>query len=519
MSTKIYPIGIQNFEKIRNDGYFYIDKTALMYQMVKTGRYYFLSRPRRFGKSLLVSTLEAYFQGKKELFEGLAVEKLEKDWIKYPILHLDLNIEKYDTSESLDNILDKSLTAWEKLYGAEPSERSFSLRFAGIIERACKLAGQRVVILVDEYDKPMLQAIGNEELQKQFRNTLKPFYGALKTMDGCIKFAFLTGVTKFGKVSVFSDLNNLDDISMWNEYVEICGISEREIHNNLETELHEFAAARGITYDKLCEELRECYDGYHFTHNSIGMYNPFSLLNAFKRKDFGSYWFETGTPTYLVKLLQKHHYDLERMTHEETDAQVLNSIDSESTNPIPVIYQSGYLTIKDYDREFRLYRLGFPNDEVRYGFLNFLLPFYTAVTDEERSFYIGKFVQELRTGNVDAFMHRFEAFFADFPYELNDQTERHYQVIIYLIFKLMGQFTQAEVHSSRGRADAVVKTPKFVYVFEFKLKGTAGQTLQQIEEKGYTLPYAAEGRQVIKVGVEFSAEKRNVERWMVEEEK
>ena len=383
MSHKIYPIGIQNFEKIRNDGYFYIDKTALMYQMVKTGSYYFLSRPRRFGKSLLVSTLEAYFQGKKELFEGLAVEKLEKDWIKYPILHLDLNIEKYDTSESLDNILDKSLTAWEKLYGAEPSERSFSLRFAGIIERACKLAGQRVVILVDEYDKPMLQAIGNEELQKQFRNTLKPFYGALKTMDGCIKFAFLTGVTKFGKVSVFSDLNNLDDISMWNEYVEICGISEREIHNNLETELHEFAAARGITYDKLCEELRECYDGYHFTHNSIGMYNPFSLLNAFKRKDFGSYWFETGTPTYLVKLLQKHHYDLERMTHEETDAQVLNSIDSESTNPIPVIYQSGYLTIKGYDEEFGMYRLGFPNREVEEGFVRFLLPYYANVNKVE----------------------------------------------------------------------------------------------------------------------------------------
>ena len=383
MSHKIYPIGIQNFESLRQDGYFYIDKTALMYQMVKTGRYYFLSRPRRFGKSLLVSTLEAYFQGKKELFEGLAVEKLEKDWIKYPILHLDLNIEKYDTSESLDNILDKSLTAWEKLYGAEPSERSFSLRFAGIIERACKLAGQRVVILVDEYDKPMLQAIGNEELQKQFRNTLKPFYGALKTMDGCIKFAFLTGVTKFGKVSVFSDLNNLDDISMRKDYVEICGVSDQELHDTLDAELHEFADVRGVTYDKLCAELKECYDGYHFTHNSIGMYNPFSLLNAFKYREFGSYWFETGTPTYLVKLLQKHHYDLERMTHEETDAQVLNSIDSESTNPIPVIYQSGYLTIKGYDEEFGMYRLGFPNREVEEGFVRFLLPYYANVNKVE----------------------------------------------------------------------------------------------------------------------------------------
>ena len=269
MSTKIYPIGIQNFEKIRNDGYLYIDKTALMYQMVKTGSYYFLSRPRRFGKSLLISTLEAYFQGKKELFTGLAVERLEKDWIKYPILHLDLNIEKYDTPESLDNILEKSLTAWEKLYGAEPSERSFSLRFAGIIERACKQAGQRVVILVDEYDKPMLQAIGNEELQKEFRNTMKAFYSVLKTMDGCIQFAFLTGVTKFGKVSVFSDLNNLDDISMRKQYVDICGVSEKELHDNLEIELHELADANELTYGELCNRLREYYDGYHFTYNSI----------------------------------------------------------------------------------------------------------------------------------------------------------------------------------------------------------------------------------------------------------
>ena len=256
MSNKIYPIGIQNFESLRQDGYFYIDKTALMYQMVKTGSYYFLSRPRRFGKSLLISTLEAYFQGKKELFTGLMVEKLEKDWIEHPILHLDLNIEKYDALESLDNILDKSLTAWEKLYGAEPSERSFSLRFAGIIERACQKTGQRVVILVDEYDKPMLQAIGNEDLQKQFRDTLKPFYGALKTMDGCIKFALLTGVTKFGKVSVFSDLNNLKDISMDERFVDICGITEKEIHDNLEEELHQLAEKQKMSYEQVCAELK-----------------------------------------------------------------------------------------------------------------------------------------------------------------------------------------------------------------------------------------------------------------------
>ena len=516
MSNKIYPIGIQNFEKIRNDGYFYIDKTALMYQMVKTGSYYFLSRPRRFGKSLLISTLEAYFQGKKELFEGLAVEKLEKDWIKHPILHLDLNIEKYDTPESLDKILNDNLEYWESQYGTRPSETSFSLRFAGIIQRACEKTGQRVVILVDEYDKPMLQAIGNEELQKQFRNTLKPFYGALKTKDGYIKFALLTGVTKFGKVSVFSDLNNLDDISMWNEYVEICGVSEREIHENLEAELHEFAAARGITYDKLCEDLRECYDGVHFTHNSIGMYNPFSLLNAFKRKEFGSYWFETGTPTYLVKLLKKHHYDLERMAHEETDVQVLNSIDSESTNPIPVIYQSGYLTIKGYDEEFGMYRLGFPNREVEEGFIRFLLPFYANVNKVESPFEIQKFVREVRSGDYNSFFRRLQSFFADTTYEVIRDQELHYENVLFIVFKLLGFYTKVEYHTSEGRIDLVLQTDKFIYIMEFKLNGTAEEALQQINDKHYALPFETDERKLFKIGVNFSAETRNIEKWIVE---
>ena len=516
MSNKIYPIGIQNFESLRQDGYFYIDKTALMYKMVKTGRYYFLSRPRRFGKSLLVSTLEAYFQGKKELFEGLAIEKLEKDWIKYPILHLDLNIEKYDTPESLDKILNDNLEYWESQYGTRPSETSFSLRFAGIIQRACEKTGRRVVILVDEYDKPMLQAIGNENLQKQFRDTLKPFYGGLKTKDGYIKFALLTGVTKFGKVSVFSDLNNLDDISMWNEYVELCGVSEREIHENLENELHEFASARGVTYEKLCDELRACYDGYHFTHDSIGMYNPFSLLNAFKRKEFGSYWFETGTPTYLVRLLQKHHYDLERMAHEETDSQVLNSIDSESNNPIPVIYQSGYLTIKGYDERFGIYRLGFPNREVEEGFIRFLLPYYANVDKIESPFEILKFVREVESGDYDSFFRRLQSFLADTTYEVVRERELHYENVLFIVFKLVGFYTKVEYHTSHGRIDLVLQTDKFIYIMEFKLDGTAEEALQQINEKRYALPFESDGRKLFKIGVNFSAETRNIEKWVVE---
>ena len=515
MSSKIYPIGIQNFEKIRTDGYFYIDKTALIYQMVKTGSYYFLSRPRRFGKSLLISTLEAYFLGKKELFEGLAMEKLEKDWITYPIFHMDLNTEKYDTRESLDSILNFTLEKWEQQYGTAPSETTFALRFRGLIERAYKQTGQRVVILIDEYDKPMLQAISNEKLQKQFRDTLKPFYGALKTMDGYIKFAFLTGVTKFGKVSVFSDLNNLDDISMRKDYVEICGVSDQELHENLDIELHEFAETQGLSYDKLCTKLKEYYDGYHFTHNSIGIYNPFSLLNAFKYKEFGSYWFETGTPTYLVKLLKKHHYDLERMAHEETDAQVLNSIDSESTNPIPVIYQSGYLTIKGYDERFGIYRLGFPNREVEEGFIRFLLPFYANVNKVESPFEVQKFVREVETGDYDSFFHRLQSFFADTTYEVIREQELHYENVLFIVFKLVGFYTKVEYHTNNGRVDLILQTDKFIYIMEFKLNGTAEEALQQINNKRYALPFEADGRKLFKIGINFSEKTRNIEKWVV----
>lgn len=519
MSNKIYPIGIQNFEKLRKDGYFYIDKTALIYRMVTTGSYYFLSRPRRFGKSLLISTLKAYFQGKKELFEGLAIEKLEKDWVKYPILHIDLNTEKYNTPESLENKLNDTLVQWEETYGTRPSEVSLAMRFEGIIDRACRKEGQRVVILVDEYDKPMLQAIGNEELQKSFRNTLKAFYGALKSKDGCIKFGMLTGVTKFGKVSVFSDLNNLEDISMRKQYVELCGITNQELHDNLEAELHEFAEAKEQTYDEICEELRKQYDGYHFTHNSVGIYNPFSLLHAFKNMEFDNYWFETGTPSYLVELLQNHHYDLHRMAHEETDADVLNSIDSTSTNPIPVIYQSGYLTIKGYDSRFGIYRLGFPNSEVEEGFIKYLLPFYTQKSAVESGFEIQKFVREVESGDYESFFRRLRSFFADTPYELVRDLELHYQNVLFIVFKLVGFYVKAEYRTSEGRIDLVLQTDKFIYVMEFKLDGTAEEALQQINEKHYAQPFEADERKLFKIGVNFSAATRNIEKWLVVEER
>lgn len=515
--SKLYPIGIQNFESLRNDGYFYVDKTALLYRLVKTGRYFFLSRPRRFGKSLMISTLQAYFEGKKELFEGLAIEQLEKDWVKRPVLHLDLNIEKYNTPESLDKILNDTLEQWEELYGTRPSETSFSLRFAGIIRRACEKSGERVAILVDEYDKPMLQAIGDVELQKAFRTTLKPFYGVLKSMDGYIKFALLTGVTKFGKVSVFSDLNNLNDISMDDLYVELCGITEKEIHTNFEDELHELADAQRMSYEDVCRELKACYDGYHFVENSIGIYNPFSLLNTFLKMKFGNYWFETGTPSYLVELLKRHNYDLYRMAHEETNADILNSIDPESTNPIPVIYQSGYLTIKGYDPRFGMYRLGFPNREVEEGFLKYLMPFYANADKVDSPFQIQKFVNEVETGQIDAFFRRLSSLMADTPYELVRDLELHYQNILFIVFKLVGFYVKAEYHTSEGRVDLVLQTDKYTYVMEFKFDSTAEEALRQINEKHYARPFEADTtRTLYKIGVNFSSKTRNIEKWLVE---
>ena len=511
---KLYPVGIQNFEKLRKDGYCYIDKTEKIYELVKTGSYYFLSRPRRFGKSMLISTLNAYFQGKKELFGGLAIEALEKEWKQYPVLHLDLNIEKFDTEDSLNDILNRNLVEWESLYGSDPAEVSLSLRFAGVVKRACLKTGMRTVILVDEYDKPLLQAIAKPELQNRFRNTLKPFYGVLKTMDGYIKFALLTGVTKFGKISVFSDLNNLEDISWDRNYFDICGISEQELQDNFSDDIQALADANGQTFTQACEQLKADYDGYHFYPYSPGIYNPFSLLNTFKKRQYGRYWFETGTPTYLVELLKSHKYDLYRMAHEKTTSDVLDSIDASSTNPIPVIYQSGYLTIKGYIPEPRIYELGFPNREVEEGFLKFLLPYYTPLQETEGGFAIWEFISDVKSGDIDSFMKRLQAFLADCPYEMAKDVELHYQNVLFIVFRLAGLYTQVEYHTSRGRIDLVLQTDSYVYVMEFKLDGSAEQAIAQIEEKQYALPFAKDSRKVYTIGVNFSSETRNIEKWI-----
>lgn len=510
-----YPIGIQDFESLQKNGFVYVDKTALVYKLADEGKYYFLSRPRRFGKSLLVSTMAAYFSGKRELFKGLAMEKLEKNWTKYPIMHLDLNIGKYDTIETLNEILDYHVTQWEKDYGQSDKQYSLPLRFASVIENASRRTGHPVVILVDEYDKPMLQAIGNKELQDEYRKTLKAFYSVLKSQDKYIRFAFLTGVTKFGKVSVFSDLNNLIDISMDARYQTICGITEEEMHEYFEDGIAGLASAYNINYDETCTRLRKRYDGYHFVEYGTGMYNPFSLLNTLSSSKFGSYWFETGTPSFLVRLLQNDKFYLPDLTEQEVDSDMLNSIDAVDKSPIPVIYQSGYLTIKGYDEEFKLYKLGFPNEEVEEGFTKYLLPFYTHTGQANGSMFIRNFVRDLQQGRPDEFMKRMQVMFADTDYKIVGDAELYFQNAFYIVTKLLGFYTDIERTISDGRIDMVAKTKDYIYIFEFKYDQSADAAIHQIDDKGYAKPFAADIRKVFKVGVNFSRQHRCIDDWKV----
>jgi hypothetical protein len=515
-ALKNLPIGIQNFEKLRKGNFLYVDKTALIYELVSTGSYYFLSRPRRFGKSMLQSTLHAYFEGKKELFEGLAIEKLEKDWIKYPVLHLDLNLIKRGDCKTLDSILNNALCEWEKIYGTEKSEDTLGTRFKGIIERAYEKTGQQVVILVDEYDKPILEEIDNPEVQERQRDVLKQFYGVLKNLDKYINFTLLTGVTKFSKVSVFSGLNNLYDISMDIRFASICGITDEELDTVFVPYIQRLATVMRRSYEEVREVLRVNYDGYHFCEESVGIYNPFSLLCTFQGNKIKSYWFESGTPSYLVYLLKRHNYNLEKMATAEVDEDVLNSVDSRSKNPIPVIYQSGYLTIKDFDEEFGLYTLGFPNKEVENGFLKFLLPNYASIDNTQSAFFVTNFVKEIRAGKVDEFLQRLSSLFADTPYELVKDLENHYQNVLFIVTKLMGFYVKAEYHTSKGRIDLMLQTSDYTYVMEFKLDGTAEEALAQINDKNYALPFANDNRKLIKVGVNFSSKTRNIERWIID---
>jgi hypothetical protein len=514
------PIGIQSFEDLRTNDYVYVDKTAYIYRLITMGKPYFLSRPRRFGKSLLLSTLKAYFLGRKDLFEGLAIAELEKDWLTYPVFHLDMNVEKVIDMKSFRSALDTNLRKIEKDWGKNPAEKTAAARLLGLIERAYEQTGRKVVVLIDEYDKPLLDTIDNSKLHEQIYIQLGGFYATLKSADEYLKLLFLTGITKFAQLNVFSQLNQLDDISMQEPYAAICGLTEEELLSNFQPELHALAKKRKQTYDEAVAEMKKRYDGYHFTLESPDIYNPFSVLNVLHTKAYRNYWFKTATPTALVKLVKEQGLsasEIERgVSASESD---IEDFRVGQENLTPFLYQSGYLTIKGYDPEFEEYLLGFPNEEVTYGFYeNLLLQYAPASTASE--FKPKAFIKELYAGKVDSFMNRIRSLFAGIPYSTADggaRNEDFYQSTLFLLFRLLGQYSQMEVASARGRADLVVTTPDTLYVFEFKMmnSGTAEDALEQINEKGYAIPYSAGTRKVVKVGAEFSEEERTVSRWVI----
>ena len=528
------PIGVQSFEKLRRDDYLYIDKTSFLWQLVQVSSPYFLSRPRRFGKSLFLSTLAAYFRGQKELFKDLYLEKAEEEqaaqegreaWQAYPVLYLDFNTKNYIDEQALVDILNLHLNEWEARYAVSKTAAAPEDRFRLLIAALFKQTGKQVVILVDEYDKPLLQTMGvNEELNEHYRNTLKAFYSVIKTCDEYIRFAFLTGVTKFSKISIFSDLNNLRDISMEEDYAGICGITQEELETNFQPDIQTLATRQNMDYAQALAALKQWYDGYLFHPAGEGMYNPFSVLSAFVKKEIGSYWFGTGTPTFLVNFLKEAHYYIPDLDgNVQLDEEGLQTYRAVAQDALPILFQAGYLTIKTYTPEARMYRLGFPNNEVRYGFLKNLLPAYSGLPFVETGKSVWKFVEDIRAGNVEGVMERLQAIISSIPYDnFTDKNlklrEQNYQTAVYLVFALMGQFVQTEVYSAKGRADCVVKTADTVYIFEFKLSGngSAEDALNQIRESHYAEQYKADVKKIVLVGSSFDEEKRTIKEWKTE---
>ena len=514
----LYPIGIQDFENIRRGGFVYVDKTELVYKLSHgSGKYFFLSRPRRFGKSLLVSTMDAYFSGKKELFDGLAVAELEKEWTQYPVLRIDLTGQSYSNAGALDDALNVQLISLEKKYKVEEKPVSAASRFRNLIETVYNNTGNQVVILIDEYDKPIVDNLGDNDLVETFRGQLQGFYSVMKAKDACIKFGFLTGVTKIGKLSVFSGLNNLKDISMDARYTDICGISEEDLRKYFDESVKELAAANGLSVEACYAQLALMYDGYHFRQNSVGMYNPFSLLNTFDSGEFKEYWFETGTPTFLVKVMQETDYDVRSLSDQEIDAPSLMDVDTVYHNPVPLLYQAGYLTIKGYEPDLGLYHLGFPNREVKHGFLNFLSRYYTPSRTDSGVMLVARMLKDIRSGNAEGFMQRLEALFAKTSYQIQGDSEKDFQYAMYIILELMGEYVEVEKATSNGRIDVLLQTKEYIYIIEIKINDTAEAALQQIEEKAYARRFADDSRKLFKIGIRFSTENRCIDDWKVVE--
>ena len=526
-----YPIGIQTFENIIEDGFVYVDKTDMVYSLATEGKVYFLSRPRRFGKSLLISTLESYFLGKKELFKGLKIETLEKNWKVYPVLHIDFGTGKFTDVNALNDVLDGQISEWEKAYHVETLYTDFGPRMKYLVQEIHRQTGMRVVVLVDEYDKPMLDVLGTPykvnyqgveiSLEEYNRDTLKSFYSTFKAADQHLQFVFLTGVTKFSQVSVFSGFNQPKDITMSEQYETLCGISEYEMDKYFHQQIKEMADKNGYSYDDMKYGLKKQYDGYHFSKKMTEVYNPFSLLNALQEKDICNYWFKTGTPTYLIKLLKRSKEDIYQLSGKYYTEEDFVDYKADVERPLPMIYQSGYLTIKDYDHDVREFLLDIPNNEVKQGFLSLLANNYFKTSDSADS-CIRVLAKSLKHGDLEQFRLSLTSFLASIPYSMRRkenerERERYFHYTFYLILHLISTYmVYTEKQLSQGRADCIIETNQFVYIFEFKLDGNANEALQQIEDRGYALPYASDSRTIYKIGCNFSSESGTIDGWECE---
>ena len=516
-----YPIGIQDFESIINGNYVYVDKTALIYRLVTEGKIYFLSRPRRFGKSLLVSTLEAYFQGRKELFKGLAIDELETEWAEYPVFHIDFNGSNFTKPYTLEEVIEKFLSDQEDLYGRNPNSRDTGSRFKDILKAAHQKTGKRAVVLIDEYDKPLLDVLdtgfstvvdGEKRLlEDHHRNILKGFYSVFKGADEHLQFVLLTGVTKFSQVSVFSGFNQPSDISLDTRYEALCGIAEEEVYRYFAEPIEALAQKYKCSIDEMKHRLKLQYDGYHFSDELTDIYNPFSILNAFDKRRIADYWFSTGTPTYLIRLLNHTQENLNDLTGKYYDPSQFIDYKADVEKPLPMIYQSGYLTIKDCDLEMGTFLLDFPNNEVKKGFVTLVANNYLQ-SEKDSGSWARDIVGALKTGDLELLHKLLTSFLADIPYtmrrkETERERERYFHYTFYLLMRMVSVYTvYTEKQQSEGRVDCIVETPNYIYIFEFKLDGTADEALSQIEEKGYVRPYEADSRKLFKVGTVFSSE-------------
>ncbi|MCQ2102023.1 MAG: ATP-binding protein [Fibrobacter sp.] len=528
MALKRFPIGVQDFARIREDGKYYVDKTELIYKLVHTDDYYFLSRPRRFGKSLLISTLQCYFEGRKELFSGLAMERLETEWKKYPVIRLDMSMVKYADQEKLNRNFHAVLKDYETFYGIESdlSNHAWGTRLAEIIKAAHTQSGKQVVVLVDEYDTPILDTMDHPDILFDVRNQVRDLYSPLKALGGILRFVFLTGISKFSQLSIFSELNNLNVITMDDEYAAICGITKEELLSQMQPEIQALADKQGMTYDEAVAALQRQYDGYHFSKNSPDIYNPFSLINSLSKLELDNYWFASGTPTVLTKAMARYSLSPEEYDRGFTVQQDAFDVPTETADtPIPILYQSGYLTIKGFDKgAVRPFLLQFPNDEVREGMLKLLAYSYASKNNQDTSEFLDHFVTAMKARDIETALTEMRAFMASIPYDAEKQNELHYRTIFYLVFRIATPYlVRCEERTAAGRADAVVETADSVYVFEFKLdaNGTADDALKQIDDKGYLVPYtvtkAADGtpKKLFKIGAAFDAEKRTLGEWKI----